>query len=162
MDIIMGCITSKPLTEDRYVPEKIETSHNQLCNVTLEDTVPYFTPITCGKVVKVYDGDTIYIASTELKCPIPKKTFMFTIRLKHIDTPEIRTKNEHEKALAKKAKQAMEELVLNKMVVLEDIEHESKWGRILAVVKVNGINVSDKMIELGHARPYEGARKENW
>ena len=56
----------------------------------------------------------------------------------------------------------MEELVLNKFVTLEDVTHESKWGRILAVVKVNGINVADKMLELGHARPYEGGHKDSW
>ena len=155
----MGCMSSKPLLEDRYVPESF---HNELLNVTFEDTIPYFIPITCGKVVKVYDGDTIYIASTELKCPIPNKTFMFSIRIKHIDSPEMRTKNEYEKVLAKKAKQVMEDLVLNKMVTLEDVTHEKKWGRILAVVKVDGINVADKMLELGHAHTYEGGHKQEW
>ena len=31
-------------------------------NVTYEDTVPFIPPITSGKVVKVYDGDTLTIA----------------------------------------------------------------------------------------------------
>jgi micrococcal nuclease len=152
----MGCIYTKPLIEDRFVPEKY------LHDITLDSTIPYFPPITCGKVVKVYDGDTIYIASDEIKCPMPNKTFRFAIRIKHIDTPEIRTKNAEEKALAKKAKHAMEELVLNKYVTLEEVEHESKWGRILAVVKVNGVTISDVMLEMGHAKPYEGGHKENW
>ena len=56
----------------------------------------------------------------------------------------------------------MEELVLNKFVTLEDIQHEKKWGRILAVVKVNGVSVSDVMLETGHAKPYEGGHKESW
>jgi endonuclease YncB( thermonuclease family) len=151
----MGCIVSKP-------DSIVETSHTQLCDVTLENTIEYYPPITGGKVVRVYDGDTIYIASDEIKCPVPNKTFIFTIRIKHIDTPEIRTKNLEEKELGKKAKQKMEELVLNKFVVLEEIQHEKKWGRILAVVKVNGVSVSDVMLETGHAKPYEGGHKESW
>jgi len=149
----MGCIASKP-------DSIVETSH--LCDVTLENTIEYYPPITRGKVVRVYDGDTIYIASDEIHCPVPNKTFIFTIRIKHIDTPEIRTKNLEEKELGKKAKQKMEELVLNKFVTLEDIQHEKKWGRILAVVKVNGVSVSDVMLETGHAKPYEGGHKESW
>lgn len=152
----MGCITSKPLVEDRFVPEKF------FDDITLDDTIPYFPPITCGKVVNVYDGDTIHIASNEINCPFPNKSFRFIIRIKHIDTPELRTKNEKEKELAKKAKKAMEELVLNQYVTLEEIEHESKWGRILATVKINGKDVSDIMIEKGHAKRYEGGHKENW
>jgi endonuclease YncB( thermonuclease family) len=152
-------MSSKPLIEDRYIPESL---HKQLCDVTLEDTIPYFVPITGGKVVNVYDGDTIDIVSNELNCPVVNKMFLFRIRIKHIDTPELRTKNKDEKALAKKAKQVMEDLVLNKFVTLEDVLHEKKWGRILAVVKVNGVNVADQMLQLGHARPYEGGHKEEW
>ena len=152
----MGCFKSKPLVEDRFVPVK------SIHNVTLENTIPYFPPITCGKVVKVYDGDTIHIASDEVPCPIPDKIYRFQIRIKHIDTPEIRTKNEKEKNLARLAKYAMEQLVLNKFVTLEEVEHESKWGRILAVVKINGESVADTMIESGHAKPYEGRHKDPW
>ncbi len=150
----MGCIYTKPLIEDRFVPE--------INTVTLENTIPYFPPITCGKVVKVYDGDTIHIASDEIICPVQDKTFRFQIRIKHIDTPEIRTKNEKEKALARIAKYELEKMILNKFVTLEEVEHESKWGRILAVVKINGVSVADTMLELGHAKPYEGKHKDPW
>jgi endonuclease YncB( thermonuclease family) len=155
----MGCLWVKPMNENRYIRQK---NDRELNNVTLHDTITYFPPITSGKVVRVYDGDTIYIASNEIQCPVPNKMFIFTIRIKHIDTPELRTKNEEEKELAKKAKKAMEDLVLNKFVTLEEIEHETKWGRILAVVKVNGINVSDVMLKSGNARPYEGGHKNGW
>ena len=149
----MGCFYSKPL--DKFDPKTIR-------NVTLDDTIPYFPPITCGKVVKVYDGDTIHIASNEIQCSIPGKTYRFQIRIKHIDTPEIRTKNEQEKNLGRIAKYEMEKLVLNKFVTLEEVEHESKWGRILAVVKIDGVSVGDTMIELGHAKPYNGKHKDPW
>ena len=150
----MGCFYSKPI--DRFDSEKI------IRTVTLEDTILYFPPITCGKVVKVYDGDTIHIASNEIRCSIPGKIFRFQIRIKNIDTPEIRTKNEQEKNLGRMAKYEMEKLVLNKFVTLEEVEHETKWGRILAVVKVDGVNVADTMLELGHAKPYNGKHKDPW
>jgi endonuclease YncB( thermonuclease family) len=152
----MGCIYSKPLVEDRFIPEKT------IRNVTIDDTIPYFPPITCGKVVKVYDGDTIHIASNEIPCSVPGKTFRFQIRIKNIDTPEIRTKNEQEKNLGRVAKYQMEQLVLNKFVTLEEVEHESKWGRILAVVKVDGISAGETMLDLGYAKPYNGKHKDPW
>jgi hypothetical protein len=32
-------------------------------NVTYKDTIPFIPPITEGKVVKVYEGDTITVAT---------------------------------------------------------------------------------------------------
>ena len=34
-----------------------------LQNITYKDTIPFLVPITEGKVIKVYDGDTITVAS---------------------------------------------------------------------------------------------------
>ena len=35
----------------------------ELEEVNYEDTIPFIPPITHGKVIKVYDGDTITIAA---------------------------------------------------------------------------------------------------
>ena len=37
--------------------------NDYLENVCYKDTIPFIPPITSGKVIKVYDGDTITIAS---------------------------------------------------------------------------------------------------
>ena len=31
--------------------------------IEYNDTIPFIPPITCGKVIKVYDGDTLTLAS---------------------------------------------------------------------------------------------------
>ena len=64
-------------------------------HVTYKDTIPFIPPLTMGKVIKVYDGDTITIAS---KMPFENSPYYrFSVRLKGIDCPEIRTKNMEEK-----------------------------------------------------------------
>ena len=45
-----------------------------------------------GKVVKVYDGDTVHIVF-----PVFGKMYKWNCRISRIDTPELRTKNEKEK-----------------------------------------------------------------
>ena len=55
--------------------------------LTWSDTIPFVAPIKGGHVIKVYDGDTITIASI-----LPYKEspiFRFSVRLAGIDSPEI-------------------------------------------------------------------------
>lgn len=74
---------------------RIMETPDYLENIKLEDTKNFVPPITYGKVVKVYDGDTITIAS---KLPyIASPIYNFHVRLNGIDAPEIRSKNEIEK-----------------------------------------------------------------
>ena len=78
--------------------------------VKYEDTVEFVMPIQYGKVVKVYDGDTITIASY---LPIPNSPlYRFSVRLNGIDTPEIKGKTREEKDLALVAKNALSEMIL--------------------------------------------------
>jgi endonuclease YncB( thermonuclease family) len=52
-------------------------------------------PIKYGQVIKVYDGDTITIATPLFNGDeVPHiETYRFNIRLRGINTPELRTKN---------------------------------------------------------------------
>ena len=55
-----------------------------------EDTIPFTFPISRGQVIKVYDGDTITIAS---KLPFESyPLYRLSVRLNGIDTPEIKGK----------------------------------------------------------------------
>ena len=59
----------------------------ELEEVNYEDTIPFIPPITHGKVIKVYDGDTITIAAL-----LPyenSKLYRFSVRINGIDCPEI-------------------------------------------------------------------------
>ena len=63
-------------------PSQMNTDY--LNNVEYDDTIPYIPELTHGKVVKVYDGDTITIAS---QLPGSSTLYRFSIRLAGIDTP---------------------------------------------------------------------------
>lgn len=78
-----------------------------------------------------------------------------------IDTPEIRGKCAEEKALALKAKAALQEL-LKGDVELWDIHNGKYAGRVLAHVTADGISVPDALINLGLARPYDGGKRSGW
>lgn len=131
-------------------------------HITYKDTVPFVPPITGGKVVKVYDGDTITIATA-----LPYENspvYRFSVRLKNIDCPELRTSDPTEKECAQLARDFVSQLLLNKMVILKDVELE-KYGRILANVFYEDKNISDVLCDARLAVKYDGGKKqspENW
>lgn len=131
-------------------------------NLTYKDTIPFIPPITEGKVIKVYDGDTITIAT---KLPYENSPYYrFSVRLKNIDCPEIKTKNPDEKECAILARDFLANLIMNKMVILKDVELE-KYGRILADVYYEDHNISDILCKKNLAVKYDGGTKkcpDNW
>ena len=81
-----------------------------------KDTIEFVPPVEKGIVIKVYDGDTITIAS---KLPyLSSPLYRFSVRLNGIDCPEIKSKDENEKQCAQIAKKEMSDLILNKIVIL--------------------------------------------
>lgn len=130
--------------------------------ITYKDTIPFIPPITEGKVVKVYDGDTITIAT---KLPYEDSPYYrFSVRLKGIDCPELRTKDKDEKECALLARDFLRQQIMDKMVILKEVELE-KYGRILADVYLNEVNMSCLLCEQRLAVKYEGGTKHcpaNW
>jgi len=130
--------------------------------MTWKDTIKFVPPIENVIVIKVYDGDTITIAS---KLPYNNSPmYRFSVRLNGIDCPEIKGKDENEKQCAQIAKNLMTELVLNKIVTLKNVNTE-KYGRILADVYIGELNVNKHMIEKRLAVSYDGGTKKipnNW
>lgn len=126
------------------------------------ETVPFVPPIHFGIVIKVYDGDTITIAShlPYINSPL----YRFSVRLNGIDCPEIKGKTEEEKECAVIAKKTLSDMIMSKMVTLKNIKTE-KYGRILADVYVDNICLNDYMIEKRLAVIYDGGTKNtpsNW
>jgi endonuclease YncB( thermonuclease family) len=127
-------------------------------DITWKDTFEFTFPIKGGRVIKVYDGDTITIAS---KLPYNESPlYRFSVRLSGIDAPEIKGKSEDEKVAAKKARDALAELVLNKFVTLKNVKNE-KYGRILADVYLNDLNINMWMIKERYAVLYDGGTKNS-
>jgi len=129
--------------------------------ITLIDTIPFIPPIYNGIVVKVYDGDTITIAS---KLPYKKSPmYRFKVRLNRIDTAEIRTKDLHEKEMAIIARDTLRDRIMNNTVILKNISTE-KYGRLLADVYYNDVCMNDWLLEKHLAVVYDGRTKTvvNW
>lgn len=121
------------------------------------DTIPFVPPVKGGIVIKVYDGDTITVAS---KIPIPNSPlYRFSVRLNGIDCPEKRTKNISEKETALLAQKRVANLILNKRVVLQGVQLE-KYGRLLARVYIGDICINDLLVNERLALAYDGGTKK--
>lgn len=131
---------------------------SESCVIKWEDTREFIFPIKGGKVIKVYDGDTITIAS---KLPYNESPlYRFPVRLNGIDTPEMKGKDvsDEEKEAAKEAREFVYKLVYNKYVRLENVKNE-KYGRILADVYVDDINLNEELLKRRYAVKYDGCTK---
>jgi len=84
-----------------------------------------------------------------------------------IDTPESRTRNLEEKALGLASKARLKELLKGTKVEIECSKEKGKFGRVLGIVWAtdtagNRVNCNDQLCAEGHARPYNGGKKEAW
>ena len=122
---------------------------------------PFFTLnglSTSATIVKVYDGDTVH-AVFEFK----GSPYKWRCRIAHVDTPELKTKNENEKKQGYEVRDRLSELILNKVVQLECKEFD-KYGRLLVEITVpeTKVCVHEWLIANGHAKAYEGGTKTAW
>ena len=152
-----NCLSGKkenPLEIIIKKPSERETSLIQ--NISYKDTIPFVPPITLGKVIKVYDGDTFTLAA---QLPYNSTiTYRFSIRLNGIDSPEIKSTFAVEKQLAIVSRDALSNLIMDKIVSLKNISIE-KYGRILADVYLDELHVNKWMIEKRYAIKYTGGTK---
>jgi len=101
-------------------------------------------------VASVYDGDTI-------RCDVDLGfgTWLHnqSFRLHGIDAPEVRGKERAEGIATRDW--LSERLPIGEDIVIETIkDKKGKYGRYLAVVYHNGINLNEEMVELGLAKIY--------
>ena len=135
-------------------PSQMNTDY--LNNVEYDDTIPYIPELTHGKVVKVYDGDTITIAS---QLPGSSTLYRFSIRLAGIDTPEIKSHNPVEKERAIYVRNQLHDLLFGKIICLTNISME-KYGRVLADIYLDDLHVNEYMIRQKYAYRYNGGKKQ--
>ena len=91
---------------------------------TNKNTKSFIPDITFGKVLKVYDGDSITVAARLYeKAPL----FKFSIRLFGIDTPELRSENKNEKIAAEFVQKYLNNVLLNKYITI-DVISKDKYG----------------------------------
>lgn len=89
-----------------------------------------------GRVVEIYDGDTLTLESGD------------KIRLKWVNTPELRPKEDY----GLEARDAAKALVLGKTVQLKtgSVKRDS-YGRVIAGVQIGETDLSTHLLELGLA-----------
>lgn len=99
---------------------------------------------------KVVDGDTVDIW-IDLGFSIRMKE---RLRLYGIDTAELRSRDPEEKELAYKAKDRLVELLPNEFIIRTHKDGRGKFGRILAELIVDDVNLNQLLIEEGLAKKY--------
>lgn len=128
-----------------------------LDSIAYTDTLIFIPPVKYGKVIKVYDGDTITIAS---KLEFEKSpVYRFSVRLAGIDSPEMKAKTNVEKMLAVKSQTALSNMLMNQKIRLENVTIE-KYGRLLADVYYDDIHVNQWMVDNKFAVIYDGGKKK--
>lgn len=127
-------------------------------NINLKSLSQFVPPVYAGRVVKVYDGDTITLAAM-IPC-MGNEPFKFSVRLRGIDTPEMKTKDEDEREAAVIARDAVASMIDGKIVSLADVATD-KYGRLLAdvIMPSSGRSLSEWLIEQRHAVAYDGGTK---
>jgi len=133
-------------------------------------------------VESVYDGDTITILvpiQTHIYNMIGSNSVNFDsdsnksnkiyfnkirLRLLGIDTPEIKPRKDipdrdNHIAKAKEAKEFLSNQILNKIINVKFMSND-KYGRPLANLYQNNININELMIEKGYAKKYDGGTKD--
>lgn len=119
------------------------------------------TVFRCVKYIKNYDADTITVDIPNVH---PLIGHHISVRVRHIDTPEIKGKFPCEKDAARIAKRLIENQLKNaKRIDLENVDKD-KYFRILADVIIDGKPLKDILLKNNLAYQYEGGTKQkiNW
>ena len=156
-----------PLTKtftNKIVNLKEDPTIVSLLNATLKDTPKFMPNITTGIVLKVYDGDTITVAS---RIDNVGKIWKWSVRLRGIDCPEIKSSDKQEKKIAKIARTTLKTRLMpnniGQIVELKNIAYD-KYGRILCNVYHCDQHLSEWMLDQCLAVKYDGGTKKkvNW
>lgn len=103
---------------------------------------------------RVYDGDSMRACFVYQGKPIT-----VAVRVLGIDTPELRTRCQHEKQLALRARDVARNL-LNNQILNVRFHHNDKYGRSLVQIKLPGdIDYGGYMVAQGLAMAYAGGTK---
>lgn len=106
-----------------------------------------------AKIVRWVDGDTVDV-DIDLGFGIIYSSQR--VRLWGIDAPESRTRDLTEKALGKAAARFAEECAPPGTVIKLTTHKTGKFGRILGMIEVEGVNLNKLMVKEGYANEYLG------
>ena len=107
-----------------------------------------------------YDGDTC----NAIMLGVPDSIKKIKVRIRGIDTPEIKGKCENERDLALKAKNFVNDLIENSTVLyLKDFEWGKYGGRVVADLYIDNKNYLEYLKDKDFYVLYNGGKKvKNW
>lgn len=127
--------------------------------------VPDRWVLSQDQVINVHDGDTLTVNLPDVPAVLGQH---LGVRVRGIDTPELHSQcptlaqQQTEEFLAQTAKAKTEQLVRQATVIeLRDLGRD-KYFRLLASVWLDGVDLSQQLIQLGLADPYNGGTKRGW
>ncbi len=101
----------------------------------------------CVPVHRVYDGDTVLVITAERRR---------LVRLVGIDAPETpKQRGQPGQPFSQRARRHLAALIRDRCVQLET-HGEDRYGRLLAVIHLDGVNVNLEMVRQGLAEAYGG------
>jgi endonuclease YncB( thermonuclease family) len=115
----------------------------------------------CVQYLRNYDADTV---TFDIPGVHPLLGKSISVRVRHVDTPEIKGHLPCEKEAARNAKRLIENLLKTaKRIDLKNVDRD-KYFRVLADVEIDGKSLKDYLLKNNLAYAYEGGTKEkiNW
>src|SRR6056297_1082094 len=110
----------------------------------------------CVRYMKNYDGDTITFDLPNVHSLFGKKV---SVRVNGVDTPEVRTKSQCEKDMARTARRLVKNILSRaKRIDLKNVQR-GKYFRIVADVYADGKSLKDYLLKNKLARAYDGGTK---
>jgi micrococcal nuclease len=139
----------------------------ELQDATLNNTPLETFNFKLAKILDVLDGDTFHIAAMH-----DGKRTKFTVRLYGIDTPEMNSRDSKDRREARIATDYVNKLINKKIVQIKVLTNtrmydksergrmiKGKYGRLLAIVYVNGVSLANDLIAKGMGVEYLGGSK---
>lgn len=150
-------------TPVKYVGVSVTQTDMERLSTLTEAECTQCLPITEGtrvKVLRVIDGDTLMLGMIR-----DAHTVKIGCRIIGIDTPEMHSRNAHEKQMALRAKQILESVAMGKLATVCKVGHD-KFGRGLSDLRIDDgpASVSAFMLAQGSdlVHTYDGGTKVSW
>ena len=141
--VFESCQTKQPATD---MPQKAGANNQVQTEKTIQNV----------EIVSVYDGDTFKINPP---CEVDLFCDTVSVRVRGVDTPEIKGKTEREKQLAQKAKKFTQEFLKKGPITLTNCGRD-KYFRLLCNVQNNtGKDLAQALIEANLGYAYQGGTK---
>ena len=115
---------------------------------------------TASEIVRIYDGDTIYVNLHNIPAIFGEN---IGVRVRGIDTPEIRGGSDCTRAMAREVRDSVAELVTTAEKVVLKNPTRGKYFRIVADVYLDDHNLGQLLLDTGRAHAWDGrTKKQPW